>query len=195
MIHFPMAIRFWTAVGVVACLTGCSKAPPPEVDHREAAIKEVRLAEEASIQAVAAKDVDKFTANYATFATLMLPGMPAIKGADIKGAITAMMADKNFSMKVELAKVEVSKSGELGYTSGVYTMTMTDPKTRKAVTEKGKYLTAYAKQPDGAWKIVDDISNADGPATAVGATDTKAGATAKSKGKRTGKQPAKRPKK
>ena len=195
MIYFPRAIRFWTVVGVVACLTGCSKAPAPEVDHREAAIKELRQTEEASIQAVAAKDVDKFTANYATFATLMLPGMPAIKGADIKGAMTAIMADKNFSMKVELAKVEVSKSGELGYTSGVYTMTMTDPKSKKAVTEKGKYITAYAKQPDGAWKIVDDISNADGPATVVGAIDTKAGAAAKSKAKRTAKQPAKRLKK
>jgi hypothetical protein len=31
-------------------------------------------------------------------------------------------------------------------------MTMTDPKTKKAVTEKGKYVTAYKKQADGSGK-------------------------------------------
>ena len=43
-------------------------------------------------------------------------------------------------------------------------MTMTDPKIKKTLTEKGKYLTLYARQMDGSWKIVEDISNADAPA-------------------------------
>jgi len=77
------------------------------------------------------------------------------------------MADPNFSMKFNTAKVEATASGDLGYTTGAYTMTMTDPKSKKVLREKGKYLTVYGKQMDGTWKIVDDINNPDAPAVPV----------------------------
>ena len=35
---------------------------------------------------------------------------------------------------------------------------LANPATKKAVRETGKYVTVYAKQADGSWKIVDDIS-------------------------------------
>jgi ketosteroid isomerase-like protein len=59
--------------------------------------------------------------------------------------------------------VEVSKAGDLAYSQGAYTATMTNPKTKKVVTETGKFVTVYKKQPIGAWKAVADIFNADGP--------------------------------
>ena len=40
-------------------------------------------------------------------------------------------------------------------------MTMTNPKTKKPMTDKGKYLTVYAKQTDGSWKAVADTYNSD----------------------------------
>ena len=43
-------------------------------------------------------------------------------------------------------------------------MTYTEPKTGMTLIEKGKYVTVYQKQPDGTWKAVEDIDNADGPA-------------------------------
>ena len=46
-------------------------------------------------------------------------------------------------------------------------MTMTDPTSKQAVTERGKYVTLYRKQPDGSWEAVEDINNADAPATAA----------------------------
>jgi hypothetical protein len=46
-------------------------------------------------------------------------------------------------------------------------MTMTNPKTKKPVTEKGKYVTVYKKQADGTWKAIEDINNADAPAAPV----------------------------
>jgi ketosteroid isomerase-like protein len=55
------------------------------------------------------------------------------------------------------------KTGDLGYSQGAYTMTMTDPKTRKVLSEKGKYVTVYKKQADGGWKAVADIANEDAP--------------------------------
>jgi hypothetical protein len=40
---------------------------------------------------------------------------------------------------------------------------MTDPKTKKVLTGKGKYVTVYKRQADGGWKAVADIWNEDAP--------------------------------
>jgi ketosteroid isomerase-like protein len=47
-------------------------------------------------------------------------------------------------------------------------MTTTDPKTKKPVTDKGKYLIAYKKQADGTWKVVADMESSDMPLPAPG---------------------------
>ena len=44
-------------------------------------------------------------------------------------------------------------------------MTYTEPRTGMTLIEKGKYVTVYKKQDDGSWKAVEDIDNADAPAT------------------------------
>ena len=41
---------------------------------------------------------------------------------------------------------------------------MTDPKTKKLVTETGKHVTVYREQADGSWKAILDIDNAGAPA-------------------------------
>ena len=46
-------------------------------------------------------------------------------------------------------------------------MKSTDPKTKKVLTEKGKYVTVFQKQADGGWKAVADIFNEDAPPTPV----------------------------
>jgi ketosteroid isomerase-like protein len=40
---------------------------------------------------------------------------------------------------------------------------MTNPKSKKAGTDKGKYITVFKKQADGTWKAVEDMVNSDGP--------------------------------
>ena len=75
---------------------------------------------------------------YAPNAALMLTNMPTVLGGDIKPLLKEMMADPNFSMSFQTAKVEAPESGELGYTRGTYTLTMTEPKSKKVVRESGK---------------------------------------------------------
>jgi ketosteroid isomerase-like protein len=81
----------------------------------------------------------------------------------IKTAFKLFFADKNFSFTISSEKVDVAKSGDLGYGYGAYTMTMTDPKTKKVLTEKGRYVTVYKKQADGGWKAFVDIDSEDAP--------------------------------
>jgi ketosteroid isomerase-like protein len=56
-----------------------------------------------------------------------------------------------------------SKGGDMAYSQGTYTMTVTNPKTKKPMTHKGKYLTVYTKQTDGSWKVVAHAFNSDSP--------------------------------
>ncbi|MDD2798820.1 MAG: DUF4440 domain-containing protein [Bacteroidales bacterium] len=51
--------------------------------------------------------------------------------------------------------VEVSSSGDLGYTYGEYQITYLD-KEGKDVTDKGIFHTVWKKQADGSWKFVWD---------------------------------------
>lgn len=84
--------------------------------------------------------------------------------AAIKAALEPMVADKGFSISFASTKVEVSKAGDLAYSQGAYTTTMTAAKSKKVLTEKGKYVTVFKKQPDGGWKAVADSFTADAPA-------------------------------
>ena len=152
-------------IAVLVVLMGCFQAPVPIVDNREADARSLRAAEEAAIKAFASKDVDQMLSAYSADANLMLSNSPLLKGEDLRAAINSMVADPNFSMQFRTDKVEAAKSGELGYTRGAYTMTMSDPKTKNILREKGKYVTIYARQADGSWRIIEDISNADGPSS------------------------------
>jgi ketosteroid isomerase-like protein len=70
---------------------------------------------------------------------------------------------RTLSFGADTTKVDVAKSGDLGYTQGPFFMTTSDPKTRAPVTEKGKYLTVFRKQADGAWGAVEDTFMSDAP--------------------------------
>ncbi|MGA9060473.1 MAG: DUF4440 domain-containing protein [Terracidiphilus sp.] len=157
---------FWGAAFALAViLAGCKQAPPPAQDTHDADVKAIRDLEAANVQAFAARDIDKIVALYADDASLFAPDAPVIDGgmAAIKAALSPQLRDKNFSLTFASDKVEIAKSGDLGYAQGSLTWTMTDPKTKKVLTGKGKYVTVYKRQSDGGWKAVADIWNEDAP--------------------------------
>jgi len=160
----------WAAAFALAViLAGCKQAPPPPApDTHDADVKAIRDVETAWDQAFATKDVDKVGAFYADDASLFLPDAPVVNGiAAIKAADKPFLSDKNFSLTCASDKVDVAKSGDFGYSQGSLTQTMTDPKTKKVLTVKGKYVTVFKKQADGGWKAVADIWNEDAPPAPV----------------------------
>jgi len=113
---------------------------------------------------IAAKDVEKSASHYTEDGTVMGPGMPASMGkAAIRQMFAGMVSDPAFSLKFHPTRVEVSKSGDLAYTQGAYTMTMTDPSTKHVMTDHGSYVTVYKKTADGSWKAVSDIATSELP--------------------------------
>ncbi len=155
---------FWGAAFALAViLAGCKQAPPPPApDTHDADVKAIHDLEAAQLQAYAAKDLDKIAAIYADDASLFLPDAHVLSGiAAIKAAMKSQLKDKNFSVTFASDRVDVAKSGDLGYSQGSLTYTMTNPKTKKVLMGKGKYVGVYKKQADGGWKAVADIWNED----------------------------------
>jgi ketosteroid isomerase-like protein len=98
---------------------------------------------------------------------VLLPNAPILNGKEaIKAALKPLLADPNFALSFQGTRAEGSKGGDVVWSVGTYSMTVTDPKTRKPVTDKGKYLTVFKKQADGTWKSVADMINSDMPAGA-----------------------------
>jgi uncharacterized protein (TIGR02246 family) len=157
------------SIALAVLVAGCAPATPPATpDMRDADAKAIRQVETDWSQSFATKDAGKASAFYADDASLFITGMPVVTGkANIANVWKQYMADNNFSLTFSADKVVVSKSGDMGSTQGSYTITYTDPKTKKAVSEKGKYVEIYMKQADGSWKDEADIGNADGPTTPV----------------------------
>ena len=147
---------------LAALAVACSSAPPPAPDTRDADMRAVKDVEAAWGKDVATKDPEKFAGYFADDGSALYPGMPVLNGKQaIKNAMAPFMADPNFSLAFQGARAEASKGGDMVYTQGTYTATMTNPKTKKPMTDKGKYLTIYRKQPDGSWKVAADAYNSD----------------------------------
>jgi uncharacterized protein (TIGR02246 family) len=102
-------------------------------------------------------------ANYADDAVLMMPNQAGWRGHDgIDRAFTEFLAQMMFTAGgVTLDDVMVS--GDMAVETGTYHWTFTT-KSGTAIKDKGKYLTVWKRQSDGAWKIVRDINNTDLPA-------------------------------
>jgi ketosteroid isomerase-like protein len=157
----------FTCATMIALLTSCTTAAPDTHDADVAALKET---EAAWVKDAATKDVDKFVAHYTDDGSVLIPDAPIFTGKEaIRGALKPMMSDPNFALTFAATKVDVSKSGELGYTQGPYSMTVSNPKTKAPTTEKGKYLTVYKKQADGTWKAAEDTFMSDAPPPAEAA--------------------------
>jgi len=150
---------------VMAILGACAQPPAPQPveppDTRAADEAAIRAAVKEWAAAAAAKDAEKFGSFYAEDATLMFGNAPDVKGATaIREAARGMMQDANFALSFETTAVQVARSGDLAYELGMYSMTMTNPKTKKRATEKGNYVVVWTKQA-GKWKAIVDAPISD----------------------------------
>jgi uncharacterized protein (TIGR02246 family) len=152
-------------LALAALSAGCSNPPPaPPPDTRAADLQAVKDVEAAWIKDAATKDADKWASYFAEDGCGLYPGAEILNGkAAIKAAFAPYFADPNFSLTFESTRAMASKGGDMVYSQGTYTMTVTNPKTKKPMTDKGKFLTVYTKQTDGSWKAVADTYNSDSP--------------------------------
>jgi uncharacterized protein (TIGR02246 family) len=144
------------ALAAVAALAGCQQAAPRA--DTEAIANELRQAEARWNRAYAAHDGAGLAGMYAHDAALANPGAALVTGIDAIRRETAAFA-RDPALRVTFAsdRIQVAASGDLAYTRGHYSLTMTDPATRRPVTTSGPYLTVWQRQADNSWKAVEDF--------------------------------------
>ncbi len=154
--------RWFVVVFTAVVLTGCTETTA--TSNNDADVKALKDIEAQWNKDFEAKDASKLILHYADDAVLMNSGMAVAKGKQaIQKSLTDLVGAPGFSLKFEADRVEVSKSGDIGYTQGHYTLTMTDSATKQPVNDHGSYVTIYKKQADGSWKAVQDAAISEVP--------------------------------
>ena len=83
---------------------------------------------------------------------LLRPGHLPLAGAEAIDFLS-QLSDTAYTLSWQPMKAEISKSGDLGFTYGVYTLSIKDS------VYKGTYVSIWKKQNDGSWKFVLDSGN------------------------------------
>jgi ketosteroid isomerase-like protein len=150
-------------VGLLSFVTACQKQATTIGDTRSADEATLKNLDAEWSKAAGAKDLDKTASYYSDDALVLPPNLPAIQGKQqARGMWQGMFSVPGFGGGWKVSKVEVARSGDLGYVTGTYELSETD-EGGKPVTDKGKYLEVWKKQPDGSWKCIIDMFNSDLP--------------------------------
>jgi uncharacterized protein (TIGR02246 family) len=135
----------------------CSK---PDLDGERRAIL---ATDKPWMEAIAAKDVEKAISFWAEDAVVLPQGQPAIAG---KPALRKFAAESfkipGFNIRWETTEVKVGPSGDMAYTLGRTTTSLTGP-DGKPVAIPSRSLTVWRKEGDGSWKCVVDTWNDEAP--------------------------------
>jgi uncharacterized protein (TIGR02246 family) len=141
-------------------ISGCAE---PGAKRTASEDEAVRAADAELQEAVAANDLKAIVAFYADDAVLMPAAEPLISGkAAIANEWEHILAIPNLENTSKLLRVEASSANDLAYTMGTYESRMMG-EDGKTVTEPGKWLSVWRKQPDGAWRVIVEIYNTDIP--------------------------------
>jgi uncharacterized protein (TIGR02246 family) len=153
---FATSAAVWTVA--------CQSPALPDIRPRDEAL--LREADLAWGKTIVDKDTDGFLSFYADDAVLLAPNAPRAEGKEqIRAWIQPIFDMQGVSATSGPVKVEVARSGDLGYVWGTYKQTI-DKGKGKTIEETGKYLEVWRKQSDGTWKCIVDTINSDSPAGA-----------------------------
>ena len=112
--------------------------------------------------ATAAKRVDGWVSYFAADGMQLTPEGNITGHAAIREYMGAAFANPDFSLEWQPRQGDISKSGDLGYTTGRWTSRSKDAQGNPAV-RTGRYVTIWKKQADKSWKVVLDTGNPDAP--------------------------------
>ena len=120
----------------------------------------IRKADQDWLRVFAAKDLTKSVDFVLAGGSVLAPNAPVATGHDeISKLFAGFFALPDLKIEWRPNKVEVARSGEIGYSTGAFHMTFKDP-SGKTIEDRGKYVTIWKKQR-GRWMVAYDIFNSD----------------------------------
>ena len=117
-------------------------------------------------KAATAKDVEQTIAYYSDDAIVLPPNATSAATKEaVRNVWKEMFASPGLVITWKPTKVQLARSGDVGWVSGTYELTMNDA-SGKRIDDRGKYLEVWEKQSDGNWKCRADMWNSDLAASA-----------------------------
>jgi ketosteroid isomerase-like protein len=164
-----MSLRRDAMVGVgfmiAVSLLGCAAPQPPSIpiDTRASDEAKIRKADEDWARAAQTGKVAAWVAFYADDAVVLPPNdATATSKKSISKAVGDLLTLPGLTIGWQPTKIEVARSGDIGYARGTYELAYKNPKGKR-ITDRGKYLEVWKKQPDGGWQCIVDTWNSDLP--------------------------------
>lgn len=97
---------------------------------------------------------------YAPDAVMVVPSAGALRDpGSISQAFDRYASNPDAALDFDNAATVISAGGDLAFSQGTYTSRTTDPATKSIDEKKGYYVLIYRKQPDGSWKVIQDVSS------------------------------------
>jgi uncharacterized protein (TIGR02246 family) len=152
-------------VVIPSALVVTSCAPSATSDSRAADASAIQALDEQWSATAERNDLEGTVAFYADDAVLLPPNAQIAKDRKSIRESWAGLLGPNTAVSWKVSKVEVAKSGELGYLYGTYSLSIQDAKGGSPVRDTGKLVEIWKKQADGKWKCIVDTYNSDLPAT------------------------------
>jgi ketosteroid isomerase-like protein len=118
----------------------------------------LRDADEQWSKVASTKDVEKTVSFYSNDAVVLPPNAATVTTKDGIKELWKGFLDGVTAISWKTTRVEVAKSGDLGYITGTYDMNQKD-----GSNDRGKYLEVWKKQADGSWKCGADMFSSDLP--------------------------------
>lgn len=161
----------WIVVAIAgAALQACaSKAEPPAQAgqaNTENDVAAINAAQDRELAMAATGNADSMATVVTSDAELMPPNEPAVHGLDaVKKWAETMFSQASVSGRYTSSDVTVS--GDLAVARFTGELTITPKAGGAPVTERIKGIHVMKRQPDGSWKIAQDVWNSDAPAVAA----------------------------
>ena len=115
-------------------------------------------ADRAFNDAVAETGSEAWVAWFAEDGAMIQQGVGEIRGREQILSAVAHLDDPTFSLRWEPLRADIARSGDLGWTTGQFTVDATGPDGTTNRTQ-GLYVSIWRRQPDGTWKVVMDLGN------------------------------------
>ena len=146
-------------VFLAPALSACQSRPAALTDADRNAIRAVVAKFD---KAVLAADWPTAVSVYTEDGILMPPNGPVVQG---RAAMQKFFAGFPKITAFKENVVEIAGYGDLVHPRGTYEMTMMPPGAKTPLTDIGKVLAVWRKQPDGSWRVARVMWNSDLPPT------------------------------
>jgi len=111
---------------------------------------------EAWVQNLGTKELEPILKSYAPDAVFLQPSGERISGsAALRTLFQSIMA--TFDSDLTLHSQNLETSGDLAYDSGDFQESLTAIATGAKITSKGSYIIIFKRQPDGGWRIAQQV--------------------------------------